>query len=113
MVNSTLTNFAGFNLAGEVRLPSQGSIGTIWRNDKSGPYGYVIKHGIWPGIPGKNANFSAGTEVGTEQPIVQGDIGSQWEIGMNDSSGYFTIKNPHSGRFLTAFTADKLTIEGM
>ena len=115
MVNSTLSNFAGVTLDAKVELPPQGTIGNI-RNivgkDNNLPIGYGVKDGNFE-IPGKDAMFAAGTEVGTLQPLIEGDLRTQWEIGMTDSSGYFTIKNPHSGRFLTAFTADKLTIEGM
>ena len=37
----------------------------------------------------------------------------QWEIGKNDDSGYFTIKNPTSGKFLTSHAADKIRVESV
>ena len=113
MVNSTLSNFAGVTLDAKVKLPPQGTTGNIriLIGKDNNPYGYGVKDGNFE-PPGKDAMFAAGTEVGTLQPLIEGDIRAQWEIGMMDSSGYFTIKNPHSGKFLTGFTADKLTIEG-
>ena len=40
-------------------------------------------------------------------------VEQEWERSPTDSSGYFTLKNPYSGRFLTAtHPNNSLTIEG-
>ena len=39
----------------------------------------------------------------TLKPLANNDTGlQQWEIGEDDDSGFFTIKNSASGKFLTA-----------
>ena len=45
--------------------------------------------------------------------LVFHNFTQQWEIGKNDDSGYFTIKNPTSGKFLTSHAADKIMVESV
>ena len=74
--------------------------------------GYIIKLSDTTMVLGvKNDNFAAGTEVIQEKFTIN-DYGQQWEIGFEDDTGYFTIKNPESEKFLS-FKNNKLTIEGM
>ena len=100
-------------------LPSHGYIGFIRRKnlcykEKKGQFncGYKVKHGIKGRVPGKDDIFAAGTEVGTQEELFN-QLDEQWDIGKKDSYGYFPIRDTHSGKFLTGFTEDKLTIEGM
>ena len=58
-----------------------------------------------------NDGTDAGTEVGWRN-LVPDKIGQQWEIG-GKRGKYFTIKNPASGKLLTAVEGNlNLTIEG-
>ena len=60
--------------------------------------------------------ISDGTETGTfvfEESAVQNDRGQLWEKGATNSQGFFTLKNPGSGKFLTATSfSDRLAVQG-
>ena len=45
-----------------------------------------------------------------EKPLNSIDVGQRWERSANDDSGFFTLRNPNSGLFLTKRTANTLTI---
>ena len=51
----------------------------------------------------------AGSVV-VEKDLDSSDVGQQWERSSHDDLGFFTLKNPNSGLFLTMKTANKLTI---
>ena len=40
-------------------------------------------------------------------------IGQEWLIGKQNDEGWFTLKNPISGRYLMAENSSKTTISGM
>ena len=108
MEGTILSNEAGFVLDGNWELPDQNTTGMITNVDN---FTFVL------GI--ENDDIASGTLVLTE-PLVMNDTGQQWEIGLDNTengTGYFTIKNPISEKFLTAITAENgimmLTIEGM
>ena len=103
-----LSNEAGFVLDGYWELPDQNTTGVITNVDN---FTFVL------GV--ENDDSASGTLVITE-PLVMNDTGQQWEIGVDNTengTGYFTIKNPYSEKFLTAITAENgimiLTIEGI
>ena len=52
-------------------------------------------------------------EVDVDATLSENHTGQHWEFGVKDGKGYFTIKHLASGKYLTAFTADKLKIGGM
>ena len=81
-------------------LPSEGSTGKIKNVDRNMVLG--AEH---------NAMVT-GTKVIMEE-MVKNSAGQLWKIGDANSSGYFNITNPSSGKVLTAVATDKLTIEGM
>ena len=56
-----------------------------------------------------NGNTDAGSAV-VEEYFDSSDVGQQWEISSIDDSGFFTLKNPNSGLFLTMKTENKFTI---
>ena len=97
MDGTTLSNRHGITLTGTWYIPDTGETETI-KNNASGKY-----------LSTDDYN-DAGSEV--VEVEVADDAGQQWERSANDDSGYFTLKNPKSGRFLYAQTPDRLTIEG-
>ena len=104
MLNGTrLSNRAGEILDGNYEIPHQGKMGLIIRTD--------ITHNSETMVLGiKDDNNAAGTEVILEK-VALNDYGQQWEIGWEEDTGYFTIRNPESEKFLT-LVDKKLTIEG-
>ena len=104
MAGTTLANEAGVTLTGNWQLPGVGATGTI-QNTATGDNGYLSV----------NANTAAGSEV-VEEALDATDAGQQWERSAEDVSGYFTLKNPTSDKFLTAATTNNppntFTIEG-
>ena len=95
---TTLSNKEGFALTGTWKIPSFGIPGTI-QNTAKGESGYLSV----------NANTDAGSVVVMEA-LDSSDVGQQWERLYNDLTGYFTLKNPNSGLFLTKKFGNKLTI---
>ena len=94
-----MKNQAGVALNGKWQLPDGGKTGTV-ANTNSAKYLSV------------NYATDPGSEV-VEEALDTDDPGQQWQRSAEDSSGYFTLKNTKSGKFLTAVSADKLTIESM
>ena len=59
-----------------------------------------------------NGKTDAGSVV-VEEAVDTNDDDQKWERSSDDGSGYFTLKNPTSGLFLTGHNPPKnLTIEG-
>ena len=54
-----------------------------------------------------------GSQVTIEMKMVNSYQGQKWYRSKADPSGYFTLQNPISERFLTAGTRSSLTIEGI
>merc|ERR1712156_792852 len=54
-----------------------------------------------------NGKIEAGSSV-EEVALVANDDGQVWERSANDDSGYFTLKNPKSAKFLTQLTGKTL-----
>ena len=101
MDGKKLSNKLGVTLTGNWELPSIGTNGTI-RNTDSGDNGYLSTNG----------NIEAGSAV-EEVDFDVNDGGQQWERSADDDSGYFTLKNPESKKFLYGHnTPNMLTIEG-
>ena len=94
----------GNNLAGSWELPSVGTTGTI-QNTDVGNNGYLSP-------PSTNGSIEAGSAV-EAVAFDANDTIQQWERSADDDSGYFTLKNPKSGKFLTGHNPpNTLTIEG-
>ena len=113
MVDSTLTNQSGVTLDGKWKIDGK-NITNV--EDASKVFGVVDN--------GKDA----GTEVNVAETLSVNDLGQQdtkqevsgqkasgqhWERSADNGLGYFTLKNLNSGKFLSAVTPDKITIEGM
>ena len=99
MEKTELSNLAGITLTGNWELPAPGTTGTI-QNTDTGMYLSV------------NDNTDDGSEV-VEEALDDADVGQQWERSANDDSGFFTLKNIKSGKFLNVYnTTNILTIEG-
>ena len=104
MDNETLSNKAGITLIGRWALPTAGKPGIIRNKDSNG---YLDTYG----------NTADGSAVFEEalQDMFNGakDDGKLWERSDEDSSGYFTLMNPKSGKLLTGDnTTIVLRIEG-
>ena len=97
MVNGTLENKAGVSLGGNWTLLPNGTKYTIQNNGEKQ-------------LSVKNSYTDSGSEVVMEA-LDNNAAGQKWEKS-NISSGYFTLKDPKSGKFLTAASADTITIEG-
>ena len=101
LIDNKLSNLGGVTLI--VKLPLPKHCGFI-RNG-NGVHNMVL------GVV--NDKTDSGSEVSfNERRGVPNNVGQNWVIGPADFSGYFLIKDVYSGRYLTAVTADKLTIEG-
>ena len=99
MDGTALSNKAGITLTGNWQIPNSGSTGNI-QNTATGANGYLSV----------NAKTAAGSTV-VEEALDTNDVGQQWERSANDDSGFFYLKNPNSGLFLTKKkTANTLTI---
>ena len=103
MVSNTLSNRGGVTLT--VKLP----LSTPCKKC------YIINGGIDANsrvLGVVNDATTPGSKVlFNEQAGVPNNIGQQWHIGKPDDTGYFQIKDVNSQRYLTAVSADKLTIE--
>ena len=99
----TLSNKAGITLPGRWALPSAGTTGTIQNQDSGALNGYLDTNGT-------TADGSAVFEEALHGAIEDGQL---WERSADDSSGYFTLMNPKSGKLLTGDnTTIVLRIEG-
>ena len=98
MDGTALSNKAGITLTGNWQIPNSGSTGNI-QNTATGANGYLSV----------NAKTAAGSTV-VEEALDANDVGQQWERSVDDGSGFFTLKNPNSGLFLTMKTANTLTL---
>ena len=89
-------------LPGNWQLPNADETGTV-QNTLTGVNGYLTV----------NAKTAAGSVV-VEDGLDPTDSGQQWKRSADDSSGYFTLRNPNSGKFLSGGTcpSNSLTIEG-
>lgn len=96
MVGTELSNKAGVTLIGNWKLE-----GVQIRNADDATKGFGVV----------NDDTTAGTEVNFNEILSANNTGQQWKFGLPDSSDYFTIMNPASDKFLTAVTADRVTIE--
>ena len=100
MNGKTLSNKLGITLIGNWTLPTVGTPGTI-QNTDHGDKGYLMI-----------LDIEAGSVV-EEVSLVVNDGRQIWERSVIDDSGYFTLKNIKSGKFLTGHNPpNTLTIEG-
>ena len=104
MDGEILSNKAGITLIGRWALPTAGKPGIIRNKDSNG---YLDTYG----------NTADGSAVFEEALHVMfdgsTDDGQIWERSDEDSSGYFTLMNPKSGKLLTGDnTTIVLRIEG-
>ena len=107
MDGEILSNNAGITLIGRWVLPTAGTTGTIGNKASGANKGYLDTYG----------NTAAGSAVFEEALHVMfdgsTDDGQLWERSDEDSSGYFTLMNPKSGKLLTGDnTTIVLRIEG-
>ena len=107
MDGEILSNKAGITLTGRWALPTAGTTGTIRNKDSDTNNGYLDTYG----------NIADGSAVFEEALHVMfdgsTDDGQLWERSASDSSGYFTLMNPKSGKLLTGDnTTIVLRIEG-
>ena len=101
MKGTTLSNQVGTTLTGRWVLDIVGTNGTI-QNVDAGVNGYLSV----------NNNTASGSAV-VEEALDDMDDGQKWIKSADDDSGYFTLMNPKSGKFLTAnYPKNTLTIEG-
>ena len=101
MDGEILSNKAGITLIGRWVLPTADTTGTIQNKDSGAKNGYLDTYG-------KTVDGSAVFEEEESK-----DDGQQWERSVDDSSGYFTLTNPKSGKILTGDnTTIVLRIEG-
>ena len=85
---------AGITLTGNWEIPDANTTGTIQNTDT----GYL--------------SANAGSAV-VEGALENMDDEQEWERSADDNSGYFTLMNPNSGKFLTGHKSpNMLTIEG-
>ena len=81
-----------------------------WTIPEENTVGYIIDlSGKVLGLP--DYVTVPGSQVTME--IVNSCQGQKWFRSKADPSGYFTLQNPISERFLTAGTRSSLTIEGI
>ena len=78
-----------------LQIPTVGTTGTI--QNGAGSYLSV------------NANTAPGSAIVLEAVLDSSDVGQLWERSADDDSGFFTLKNPNSGLFLT-YTGSAYTI---
>ena len=96
-MDNKLSNKAGIALTGKWKIEGRNIINAI--NTTKG-FGVV------------DDAKAARSKVSVDETLSENDDGQQWEKSAVDSSGYFTLKNPNSGKFLSAITADKIIIQG-
>ena len=107
MDGDILSNKAGITLSGRWALPTADTTGTIQNKDSGTNNGYLDTYG----------NTADGSAVFEEALHVMSngstDVRQLWERSDEDSSGYFTLMNPKSGKLLTGDnTTIVLRIEG-
>ena len=101
MNGTTLSNQLGITLTGNWVLPTVGTPGTI-QNTYFEENGYLSTNG----------NIEDGSIV-EAMGLVANDSSQQWERSADDDSGYFTLRNLESGKFLSGYNPpNTLTIEG-
>ena len=98
MVNKTLSNQAGVNLIGKWKIED----GKIINADNSAKGFGVLDDGK-----------ATGTKVTVDETLTNDDPGQQWKKSSLDDSGYFTLMNINSGKFLSAVSTNNITIQGM
>ena len=93
---TTFSTQTGIILPGNWEIPSVGTSGTI---QNTATEKYLSVNGI----------IEDGSVV-VEESLDSNDVGQQWERSANDDSGFFKIKIPDSGLFLTMRVANSLKI---
>ena len=88
MDGNKLINKVGFTLHDNWKIPTVDTPGTI-QNIDSGDNGYLSTKG----------EIEAWSR-GEEGALDANDGGQQWERSADDDSGYFTLRNTMSGKFL-------------
>ena len=96
---TTLSTRTGGILTGNWQIPSVGTPGAIQNTATANGMGYLSTNG----------KTAAGSVV-VEEAEDTNDDDQKWERSANDNSGFFNLKNPNSGLFLTMKTANTLTI---
>ena len=81
-----------------------------WDLPASGQTGYIKQIATILVLGVMNDGNVAGTKVTLE--ISTNRPGQQWERSADCQYGYFTLRNPNSGKFLTGRSALTLKIEG-
>ena len=93
-----MVNQAGVTLTGK------------WKIEK----GNVINaDALTTGFGVENGGKAAGTKVSVDENLSGSTPGQQWERSSDKGLGYFTLKNPNSGKFLSALNAGEITIQSM
>ena len=98
LVNKTLSNQAGVNLIGKWKIED----GKIINADNSAKGFGILDDGK-----------ATGTKVTVDETLANDDPGQQWKKSSLDDSGYFTLMNINSGKFLSAVSRNNITIQGM
>ena len=107
MVGKTLSNMAGNIKEYGWVLPTAGTTGTIQNKGSGANNGYLDTYG---NTADGSAVFEAALHVMSDGA---NDDGQLWGRSDEDSSGYFTLMNPKSGKLLTGDnTTIVLRIEG-
>ena len=83
LFGTTLENEAGITLPGSWQLPATGKINSIKNNDT-------------------NMYLAVNAVTVVEENFNANNVRQQWKRSADDGSGYFTLTNPKTGKFLTA-----------
>ena len=99
MEGTILSNQNGVPLTGNWIIPSVGTAGPIINVTNANNIVYLSTNG-------KTAPGS----VVVEEAVDTEDDDQKWERSASDDSGFFNLKNPNSGLFLTMKTENTFTI---
>ena len=98
LLDNNLSNKAGITLTGKWKIEGRNIINA---------------ENVTKGFGVVNDAKAARSKVSVDETLSDpDDPGQQWEKSTVDSLGYFTLKNPNSGKFLSAITAEKIIIQG-
>ena len=94
--SSLTSNLTGITLPDIYIIPNQGKVG-------------MIENAVNSSILNNKKLTWESPELDTPELIYE----RLWEIGLDDGSGYFSIQNPMSGKFLIADNTGTATLRGI
>ena len=90
-------------MPGNYNIPSPGTVGNIINADNDNVLNNENLQ--WEGLSSEMRLHTNGSD--------KGYLDQLWEIGLDDGSGFFSIKNPISGKFLNADPAGNWSLRGI